>query len=306
MKFSSNRLLFLKMVGLFTTIRGYNILILIIAQYLSSVFILASEKSTKSVVFDYKLSLIILCSSLAVASGYIINNFYDAQKDLINRPIKSSIDRLVSQSSKLYFYFTLNIICSLLSLFISWKALLFFSTYIFLIWLYSHKIKKMLFWGNLTAAILVIFPFFGIFLYFKNLYEVVFYHAAFLFLLVFIREMVKDLENIKGDLVNNYQTIPVVFSPSLSKKIISACVVLAVLPLYFLINSHDTGYMNMYFYLSYISLIVFLFLLQKANSIKDYLWLHNILKLIIVAGVFSIILINPNVILKSRVLYLFH
>ena len=56
--------------------------------------------------------------------------------------------------------------------------------------------------------------------------------------------------------------------------------------------------MYLYFVASIILLIVFLVLLWKAEGKKHYVWLHNILKFIIVAGVVSILLINVDVVLN--------
>jgi 4-hydroxybenzoate polyprenyltransferase len=74
-----SKLFLMKVLGLFSVIRGYNIPILVLAQYLSAIFILAPEKSALTVVFDFQLFILILASSLTVASGYIINNFYDSK-----------------------------------------------------------------------------------------------------------------------------------------------------------------------------------------------------------------------------------
>ena len=131
-----------KIASFFSVIRGYNIWVIVLAQYLSAIFILAPEKRALAIILDWRLFLIVIAATLTIASGYIINNFYDAKKDLINRPKKAMIDRLVSQETKLKVYFTINFIVALLMFFISWRALLFFSTYIFLIWFYSHKLKK--------------------------------------------------------------------------------------------------------------------------------------------------------------------
>ncbi len=208
----------MKFISLFSVVRGYNIPIIVLAQSLSAIFILAPEKRALSILLDFDLFIIVFASSLTIASGYIINNFYDSKKDLINRPNKSMLDRLVSQKTKLYVYFSLNFIVALLAIIVSWRAFLYFSTYIFLIWYYSHRIKKYPIIGNLTAAFLAILPFFAILLYYKNLYEVIFGHATFLFLLLLIREMIKDLENIKGDLANDYQTIPIVYGETIFEK----------------------------------------------------------------------------------------
>jgi 4-hydroxybenzoate polyprenyltransferase len=289
-----NKVLVLKLLSLFSVVRGYNIPIIVLAQYLSALFILAPEKNPLAILLDFNLFIIVFASSLTIASGYIINNFYDSKKDLINRPNKSMLDKLVSQKTKLYVYFLLNFVVAFLAIFVSFRAFVFFSVYIFLIWYYSHKIKKIQIVGNLTSAFLAILPFFAILLYYKNLYEVIFGHATFLYLLLLIREMIKDLENIKGDLANDYKTIPILYGEEISKKIITALTLATIIPVYVLIEIFDVGYMDIYFYSCLIILIFFLIYLWKSNTKNQYLLLHNILKFLIVSGVFCIILINPS------------
>ena len=292
----------MKILSLFSVVRGYNIPIIVLAQYLSSIFILAPERRALDVILDWRLFLIVFVSTLTIASGYIINNFYDSEKDLINRPNKSMLDRLVSQQTKLQVYFTLNFIATALAYIISWCAALFFAVYIFLIWFYSHKLKKYPMIGNLTASLLAVLPFFGILMYFKNFYHVIFAHATFLFLLILIREMIKDLENIKGDVANNYQTIPVRFGEKVSKQVITVLTISTILPVFILIDKYDVGYMDIYFYISLIVLIFFLLKLWKSQTHNEYLQLHNILKSLIVAGVFCIVLIDPTVLVNGRAL----
>ena len=288
----------IKFFSMFSVIRGYNILIVIIAQYLTAVYILAYHKPLKAVVFDLNLFMLVLASASAIAAGYIINNFYDSEKDLINRPFKSRLDRLVSQNTKLSFYFVLNFIAVILASYVSFKAVLFFSIYIFGIWFYSHKLKKLPFIGNLTSAILTITPFFAIFIYYKNFETVIFAHAIFLFLLISMRELTKDLENIKGDIAQNYVTIPVAYGEKVSKIMLTVLACLTLIPAYLLLYEFEVGYMYIFFYLSILLLGLFLILLWKSKNKMHYLILHNILKIIILAGVFSILLIDVSVILN--------
>ncbi|KUJ63261.1 ubiquinone biosynthesis protein UbiA [Flavobacteriaceae bacterium CRH] len=307
-----HRLLVMKIVSLFSVVRGYNIPIIVLAQYLSAIFILAPEKRALDILLDFNLFLIVFASAVTIASGYIINNFYDSQKDLINRPNKSMLDRLVSQKTKLSVYFSLNFLAVLMALIVSWRAFLFFSAYIFLIWFYSHKIKKYAIIGNLTSALLAVVPFFAILLYFYNkiLFEeienhmnhfaVISAHAMFLFLLLLIREMIKDLENLKGDLASDYQTIPILYNETVSKQIITVLIFMTIIPVYVLINIYDVGYMDIYFYACFIALLFFLLYLWKSNSKEQYLLLHNVLKFLIVSGVFCIVLINPSVLWHGK------
>ncbi|WP_299338858.1 geranylgeranylglycerol-phosphate geranylgeranyltransferase [uncultured Psychroserpens sp.] len=288
----------LKFFSMFSVVRGYNILIVVIAQYLTSVYILAHNKPLKDVIFDLNLLMLVLASAATIAAGYIINNFYDSEKDLINRPQKSKLDRLVSQNTKLSFYFVLNFSAVIMASYVSFNAVLFFSIYIFGIWFYSHKLKKLPFIGNLVSAILTILPFFAIFLYYKNFESVIFVHAIFLFLMISMRELTKDLENMKGDLLLNYKTIPVVYGEKASKIMLTILIVLTSIPVYLLLYHFDVGHMYLFFYLSVMLLLVFLLLLWKSNTKTHYLILHNILKFIIVAGVFCIVLINVNVVLN--------
>ena len=290
----------LKIISMISVVRGYNVFIIALAQYLSAVFILAPQQGALNVILNADLFILVLASSLTIASGYIINNFYDSKKDLINRPNKSKLDRLISQKIKLQVYFSLNFLVAAIATFVSIKAVLFFSGYIFLIWFYSHKLKKYPIIGNLTAAILAVLPFFAILLYFKNFYPQIFAHAIFLFLLILIREMVKDLENLKGDIANSYVTIVVKYGDKLVKQIITFLTICTVVPVYFLVNVYNVGYMTTYFYISLIVLIIFLIYLWKAVDKADYVKLHNVLKLIIVAGVFCIVLIDPQVLFHGK------
>lgn len=292
------KLLILKFFSMFSVVRGYNILIIVLAQYVTSIFILSVNTSVKEVVTDLNLFMLVAASACAIAGGYIINNFYDSEKDLINRPQKSMLDRLVSQNTKLSFYFVINLVAVVFASYVSFKAVLFFSIYIFAIWFYSHKLKRKPFIGNLTSAILAITPFFAIFIYYKNFDSGIFVHASFLFLIISMRELTKDLENIKGDLALGYKTIPIVYGESFSKRMLTILVLLTLIPVYLLLTKYDIGYMYYYFYFSVILLIIFLIILWKSKTKTHYLVLHNMLKFIIVLGVFSIVLIDFELVLN--------
>ncbi len=307
-----NKLLLWKIFSLFSVVRGYNIWIIAVAQYLSAIFVLArDERRALSILLDPYMFMIVLATILSIASGYIINNFYDKEKDLINRPTKTKIDRIVSESTRLKIYFGINFIVFALAFLISWRAAVFFSAYIFLIWFYSHKLKKFPIIGNATASLLAILPFFAVLFYYqkeelfnilhhKHKYFIIFAHASFLYLLIFIREMVKDLENIKGDLANNYRTIPVVYGEQTSKYIITFLIVLTLIPVYILIEKADVGYMDIYLYFSLIGLILFAVFLWNSEKKIHFIATHNFLKLLIILGVFSVILIEPSLLWKGR------
>ena len=291
--------IFYKFISLFSVIRLYNIFIIIIAQYFTSIFIISIDTSISSILFDFQLFLLILSSSIAIASGYIINNFYDYEKDLINKPIKSKIDKVIRKRTKLSLYVTLNFLCIYTSSLVSWRAVLFFSIYIFVIWLYSHKLKRILFIGNIVSSLLSVIPFFIILIYYKNFELIIFLYAIFLFLIVYMREIIKDLENIKGDFTLDYRTIPVVYGEKSSKYLLSIISLFTAAIIYILLIGFDTGMMFYYYYFSIAVLLFFIIVLWKYNSKKYYNFLHNLLKFLIVLGVLSIVLIDFDLFLEK-------
>ena len=280
-----------KFFSLFSVIRVYNIIAIVIAQYLTSIFILGHQKDTLEVILDPYLFVIILCSSIAIASGYIINNFYDYEKDIINRPIRSSIDKSIRKRTKLSLYFALNFLCLFLSLLISIRAASFFLVYIFALWFYSHKLKKIVIIGNICSAILTITPFFAIFLYYKNFELIIFIYALFVFFIILAKDIIKDLENLKGDFTLNYQTIAVVHGEKFSKVAVSIIILISYINVINLILNFDIGLMFYYYYLCLFILAYILFILWKSRTKKDYLIIHNIMRALIILGIISIVLI---------------
>ena len=290
----------LKLFSMFVVVRGFNLALIVIAQYITAIFIMAPpSQSLSQILLDRSLFALILATVGAIASGYIINNFYDSEKDSINRPHKSTLEQYVSQNTKLILYFIINFIVVVIASYVSFRSVLFFSFYIFAIWFYSHKIKKMPIIGNLISAILTITPFFAIFLYYKNYSGLIFVFGFYLFLILSMRELVKDLENLKGDLTLNYKTIPVVYGEKTAKSMITLLVVVNIFVTGYLVNSFDLGRMDYFFYASVSVLCVAVILVFLAQSQRQYVWIHNLFKLLILLGVFSIVLLNPTLILSK-------
>lgn len=289
----------IKFFSFLSVIRGYNILVLIVAQYLAAIFIFSPSKTLRNTLFDLHLLYIILATICVVASGYLINDFYDAKLDRINRPLKARIDNYVRQSTKLKLYFILNFIGVVFGFLISARAALFFAIYIFAIWCYSHKLKKYPLLGVLSATMLTILPFFAVFVYFKNFSSIIFMHASFLFLVIMIRELLKDLQSMKGAVIHNYDTFPIVYGEKKTKLVCLFLLTLTVFPIVILFSFPALSYMRYYFY---IALIVFFFLgiyLWKSSELKHYRMMHNVLKILLLIGVFSIIFIDTSLLVEK-------
>lgn len=283
----------IQILALFASVRGYTLITIIVAQYLSARYIFAPNSNWRHILFDSKLLMLVLATSAAVAGGYLINNFYDAEKDQINRPHKYLLEHRVPASFQLFCYAVLNALTLILSALVSMRTVPFFLAYIFGIWLYSHLLKKHFWASNVFAVVLAVIPFFAITLYFKNFSSLVFYHASFLFLIVLIRDLIKDLENFKGDWVRGYKTIAVVFGERTTKILLSFLVLLTFIPIALLLDQKEVlNSMWYYFVITIPFLLLIALILWRSPAQKTYLWLHNLLKALIVAGILSIVLVR--------------
>jgi 4-hydroxybenzoate polyprenyltransferase len=137
---------------------------------------------------------------------------------------------------------------------------------------------------------LVIIPFFAITVYYKNFSLEIFTHAIFIFFVILIKELIKDLENLKGDFTMKYRTIPVIYGENLTKSYITMYVFFVIATCLNLIINYDISLMIYYYILSIPFFLFFIGFLWKFQNINHYQKLHNSLKVIITLGLFSIIL----------------
>ena len=113
---SAQKLFFLKVTALLSIIRWYVIGLVALAQIIVSIFVINTRTEWKSAVSDINLWIILVCTALTIAAGFAINNFYDSERDLINRPQRTLFERLVSKRFIFRFYFGTNALVFALAL----------------------------------------------------------------------------------------------------------------------------------------------------------------------------------------------
>ena len=291
--FGLSNINFYKVLSLFSIVRGYNIFILIIAQYMTAKYIFDPFQSWKTLFFDINFLFIVLATALSSSAGYIINNFFDSPKDKLNRPNKFFIENLISKKNQFLIYIILNFLSLIIAAQISSYSLIFFSIYILGIYFYSNFIKRSFWLSNFFLSILMIMPFLALSVYFKNFNYIIFCFASYLFFLIFSKDLIKDLESLKGDIVYSYKTIPAVYDSRITKIIFSFLILIIFIPVYYLIIE-DLGLMSYYFILCIPFFLIILLLLWLYNKDEIYLIIHNLLKAWILIGILSISLLNFN------------
>ncbi|MBC90612.1 MAG: ubiquinone biosynthesis protein UbiA [Flavobacteriaceae bacterium] len=283
--------LYYQIIGFVSSTRLLNVIVLCITQYLVSIYILAPERSLISIVLDLNLFIIIFATAVSTLSGYIINNFYDFEKDKINRPKLFFLSNLISKEDQLKIYFFFNIITITVCMYLSIKAFAFYLFYIFMIWLYSYRIKKLYWISNFFSSAIVIYPFFALILYFGVFSMKIILMALFLYNLLFLRDVVKDLQNFKGDWIQKYKTLPIIHGV-FNTKIIASFFSLFTFIISIKLLSLPLGKIYFYFLFSIFFVLMWSIYLWIYKNQKNYLCLHNSLKIWILIGVYSITLIS--------------
>ena len=286
---------FLKLLALFTVIRGYNIAALILAMYLTAYFIFSNDTTLTRFFSEIKLHLMVLASAFTISAGYIINNFYDLDKDAVTRPISVYISRYIRQNFKLTVYLIFCAIALILAFSASWRIGIFFIVYQFLVWFYSHKLSKITFLQNLFYVILCVMPFLALLIFYNNYSPIIFFHGLFLGLLLLIMDIAKDFVSYRGDLIFNYNTLPVSIGIKNSKIVLSLIMLCCLIWTLLMTQFPEVGHMKYYFWITACCLFVLIFALWFISEIWQYNLYYLSLKFMLGIGILSIawIKINP-------------
>lgn len=181
---------------------------------------------------DLKFLLLVLTTELLAASGYIINDYFDVKIDRINRPDKVVVGQDFQRRKVLLFHVLFTFIGVFMGLFLAYiyrkeNYALMFVVIPVILWFYSTTLKKLVLIGNFTISLLTaLVPYFVVSLEFAALGKLHgqnilsteacsmawFWTTGFAFF-AFIsnlgREIIKDMEDLKGDKEAGCHTLPI-------------------------------------------------------------------------------------------------
>lgn len=274
-------------MALLSQIRWYNILLLLLGQYLAAVYVFADKYARIPLLTDAGTHLSIWASALILASGFLINTFYDIEADSINRPRQTSFERLVRKSTSLRVAGILLFSGLLIAFSVSWRALGYYGLYAFLLWLYSHRLRNIPFVGHASAAIIGLMPFFGISVYHDFISIPTLAYGMLLGLALFSRELVKDLLGFKGDIIAGKVNVAAVYGTGKVQLVLVINTVLAWTPAYFtrpLFSDYASyGIVTLLLMLTVSNLIAL-----RSINLHNLRWAHLGYKLVLVIGVLTI------------------
>jgi 4-hydroxybenzoate polyprenyltransferase len=254
---------------------------------------------------------IVAASILIAAAGYIINDYFDLNIDLINKPSKNVINLVISRRWAIAWHLILSTVavgCTIMAVsFQKWYLILSNVACILLLWFYSTSFKRQVLIGNVVIAVLTAWTVLVIFYTYVPLYSAIgnndvatiklfraaFLYAGFAFIITLIREAVKDMEDMKGDARYGCKTLPIVVGVTATKvyTMVWAIVLigaLVVLQLYVLQFSWWWAVLYSLLFVI-IPLIYFAVKLFRAHTTQDFNKLSAYTKWIMLAGILSMI-----------------
>lgn len=304
----------------FKLIRWPNLVFIALAQYLFYYCIqykIYTSASVYPMLNNIYLSLLCFSSICIAAAGYIINDYFDVNIDIINKPHKLIIGKFIKPRWAMVWHWILSVTGIAIGFYIDYKtptSLIGLSNIICVLLLfgYSVSLKRKLLSGNivislLTAWTILVIPFaewnalfnntqlrqIYIDVDFKKLYRIGFLYTGFSFIISLIREAIKDMEDMEGDRQYGCKTMPIVWGLRTTKVFTAVWIivligVLAIVQLY-------TAQLGWWASVSYCILLIMLPLgialkkLLTAQTAKTFHALSSLIKLIMLAGIVSMI-----------------
>jgi len=255
--------------------------------------------------------LLALSSVLIAAGGNIINDYFDVNIDLINKPHKVIISKYIHRHWAILWHILLSLAGVLLGLFIEFKthAYLLGLTNLLcvvLLFIYSIVLKRKPLSGNIVIALLTAWTVLvvtfcesnvlfaeGSHLPISKITRLTFLYGGFAFILALVREMIKDMEDVNGDSRYNCRTFPIVFGMNAAKIYVAVWVVvllalLAIMTIYVL----QFGWWLSAAYCAGLLIVPTVQLLKKlfrSSQSKEYHEISSLVKWIMLTGILTML-----------------
>lgn len=261
--------------------------------------------------------LLAISSVLIAAAGYIINDYFDLNIDKINKPTKLVVEKMIRRRWAIVWHIVLSSIGVILSFYISLRIgniLIGFLNLlsVLLLWFYSTSFKKKLLMGNIIISVLTAWVILVLYVaelrldkvfvrdgevyhgYIRSLFKIVVLYSAFAFIISLIREVVKDIEDMRGDERYGCRTMPIAWGIPVSKVFVATWLVVLiaalVIILFYVLQLHWWWFALYSTLCIIIPLLYVLRLLYQASSLEHYHKISSWLKLVMFTGILSMAL----------------
>jgi len=306
--------------SIFSLVRFPNLLIIAFTQYAMRYLImepLLPSDSFELQFGDFQFALLVFSTMLIAAAGYIINDYFDTQADLINKPARVVVGVAISRKVAMILHMILNIVGVGIGVYLAFYVGLPSLSLVFvlstgLLWFYSTSYKKQFLVGNLAVAFLtglvpLMVVLFEIPLLNREYGEVMIRYDAdfnyllawvsafsfFAFITTLIREIIKDAEDLEGDNAYGMKTVPIVLGTMWTKVVIVAMLAITLSALVYLLFKYiyysvdPVDYISLTYFSLFLLLPLILLAIQliSARSKRAYHRASTLIKLVMFFGI---------------------
>ncbi|WP_452229189.1 geranylgeranylglycerol-phosphate geranylgeranyltransferase [Lacinutrix sp. MEBiC02404] len=298
------------MLSILNLIRWKNLLLILLVQLLIK-YALFEPFGVTITLHGLGISILILATLCLAAAGNIINDIYDVETDLVNKPNRVIVGTSISEKTAYNLFFALNIIGVGLGFYLSHMVgkSPFFTLFVIisaLLYMYASYLKRLPFIGNIVISILVALSLIivGIFDLLPAItasnkdaqftfFKIILDYAFFAFIINLIREMVKDMEDIDGDYKAQMNTLPIAIGRDRTNKIIFVLSLIPILAVVYYVTTflYKQELAVAYFLLLIIAPLIYSSIkIFSAKAKKDYTHISIILKFVMLFGMLSMLL----------------
>jgi 4-hydroxybenzoate polyprenyltransferase len=276
-------------LGFLRLIRVRNLLIVVLTQFLARVFLVGPEAELINSLTDPTLWLLSLSTVCIAAAGYIINDYFDIKIDLINKPERVVIGRYLKRRVAMGVHQILNVIGCLIGLYLSRWVFLADVVSVSLLWFYSAQFKRQPLIGNVVISLLTALSLIVLAIYYRHNTGIILIYALFSFGISLIREIIKDMQDIRGDARFGCRTLPIVWGLRRTKYLLYTLIGAFLISLFIIANSLNNIRLTFIFGLLLLPIAWMTYRLIIADTRRDFGYLSNLCKLIMLMGVISMI-----------------
>ncbi len=280
--------------GLLRLVRVQNLLIVVLTQYLARICLAGSatnrpDPAPASALLDPQMLLLTLSTVCIAAAGYIINDYFDIKIDIVNKPERVIIGRYLKRRVAMGAHQTLNIIGCLIGLYLSRWVFMVDVLSVTLLWFYSAHFKRQPFIGNVIVSFLTALSLIILAVYYRRNVDLLMIYALFSFVISLVREIIKDMEDIRGDARFGCRTLPIVWGLRRTKYFLYGLIATFILILFLMARSLGNLHLSLIFTALLLPVGYLVYRLMLADKKRDFRHLSDLCKIIMLLGVVSMI-----------------
>jgi 4-hydroxybenzoate polyprenyltransferase len=275
--------------GFLRLVRVQNLLIVVGTQYLARVALIGPREQWLRLLLEPQLAILTLSTVCIAAAGYIINDYFDVKIDIINKPERVVIGRYLKRRWAITLHQVLNVVGCALGLLLSRWVLAVDVLAVSLLWFYSANLKRQPFIGNFVVALLTAFSLLIMAVYYRQNVDLLLVYASFSFIVTLVREIIKDMEDVRGDARYGCRTLPIIWGLRRTKQLLYVIIASFIMTLFLLADSLHNPRLGWIFLLLLIPVTWLVYRLVLADTRRDFAYLSNLCKLIMLMGVVSMV-----------------